>query len=615
MQPKATRFRTRLPVELENALWPKGPAQTAVDAQGLPPLFDPIMPPRPARDIPPHPASTEVDPVDEPPRESRGEATPAAPPPLDAQAEADIEAIRHEGLTGRQLRLARRTAERYQMSFHSDLDAVRLLRLHGINPFERPSALDALLQPIPDAMTEMAPEGPPPPSGATAAGTPAQAAPAPGTPAQPAASAIAGAGAQSLARITPTTLATTPGANGPQLRLGGGTPSQRAELNLATEVERIQREIGRRRRRKLALLWARLSVFVLLPTLIAWWYFAHVATPMYSTRSEFIIQQSQGASAGPSGGLGGLFSGTGLATSQDSITVQGYLQSREAMLRLDETHGFRQTFASLEVDPLQRLEDAGSIESAYDIYRQYLKISYDPTEGLIKLEVSAPDPKLSAEWSQQLITFAEEQVNQLSERLRRDQMDGARESYEEAEKRLLEAQEKLVALQESNRVLTSEIEIGLITGQITGLEGQLTTDQLALAQMQANPTPNRARMEPLERRIATLQKQITELRAKLTEDNTGNRSLAKIQSELLVAETDVQTRTLMLGQAAQQLETARIEANRQQRYLSISVTPVAPDTASYPRVFENTIVSLLIFLGIYMIIALTATILREQLST
>jgi capsular polysaccharide transport system permease protein len=62
------------------------------------------------------------------------------------------------------------------------------------------------------------------------------------------------------------------------------------------------------------------------------------------------------------------------------------------------------------------------------------------------------------------------------------------------------------------------------------------------------------------------------------------------------------------------METARTEANRQVRYLSLSVSPVAPDEATYPRAFENTMVALLIFAGIYLMISMTAAILREQVS-
>jgi capsular polysaccharide transport system permease protein len=498
---------------------------------------------------------------------------PSAPMPPD-QAEptdpaivAELEAIREEGLTGRQLRLARRMAEKHGLPATSDFDAVRLLRKAGLDAGGKSSMLEMV-------------------------------------------TAVTGAAGDSASRA----LATLPRVALPQAMSPAQLPSPevRAETSHAADIQRIQRDIARRRRRKLLLLWVRLSVFVGLPTLIAAFYYAVLATPLYATKSEFVIQQTESPAAG---GLGGLFSGTQFATSQDSIAVQGYLQSREAMLRLDEAGGFRSAFADPSVDGLQRLEDVGAIEAAYAIYQKNVKIAYDPTEGIIKMEVSAPDPALSAEWSRELISYAEEQVNQLSERLRADAMKGARDSYEEAERKLLAAQARVLDLQERNKVLSSEIEVTLISSQITTLETQLSQDRLSLAQMLSNANPNRARVDPVQRRIATLEDEIRLLRARLTEDGAGGRSLAKVQSELLVAETDVATRQLMLQQAAQQLETARIEANRQQRYLSLSVSPVAPDVASYPRAFENTAVAFLIFAGIYLMVALTASILREQVSS
>jgi capsular polysaccharide transport system permease protein len=37
--------------------------------------------------------------------------------------------------------------------------------------------------------------------------------------------------------------------------------------------------------------------------------------------------------------------------------------------------------------------------------------------------------------------------------------------------------------------------------------------------------------------------------------------------------------------------------------------------ATYPRVFENTMVVLLVFAGIYLMVAMTAAILREQVAS
>jgi capsular polysaccharide transport system permease protein len=387
----------------------------------------------------------------------------------------------------------------------------------------------------------------------------------------------------------------------------------RAKQSHIPDIQKIQTDLARRRRRKSALLSARLFFFVGLPTLLCAWYFYVVATPLFATKSEFVIQQSANPSA-QAGGLGGLFQGSPFATSQDSIAVQGYLNSREAMQRLDADHGFVAHFSQPDIDPIQRLDPGATSEDAYKTYQRNVLISYDPTEGIIKMEVIAADPAKSAEFANALIGYAEGQVDQLTQRLREDQMQGARDSYEEAEENMLASQRRVVELQEQFKVLSSEVEVQLITAQITQLETLLTQDKLSLEQMQANARPNPSRMDPLIRRIGTLEAEIATLRAKLTEDSATGQSLAKVQGELLVAQADVQTRQLLLAQSLQSMETARTEANRQVRYLSLSVSPVPPDEATYPRAFENSIVALLVFAGIYLMISMTAAILREQIS-
>lgn len=503
--------------------------------------------------------------------------------------EAALAAIAAEGLTGRQLRRARMIAQQHGLSVASDLDAVRQLRLAGIDPFTRGSLLNMVTSRL---------------TGGTAA-------PAPAPGADP-----AGNGETPPPAPPGRELARLPGdvVQLPQKARPMALPSteQRAEVNQAGEILRMQQDIARRRRRRLALLAARLVAFVLLPTMLAGWYFYQMATPMFATRTEFVIQQA--APAAGAGQLGGLFSGTAMATSQDSIAVQGYLQSREAMLRLEEDVGFRAHFQSELIDPLQRLEPDASLEAAYKVYRNFVKISYDPTEGLIRMEVIAADPAVAAQWANQLIAYAEEQVDHLTQRLRADQMKDAQTGYDEAQVALATSQRELIELQERFKVISSETEVGLLTGQISTLEAQLTQERLSLAQMQANENPNQARMEPVLRRIATLESEIASIRAKLTGGEAGSSSLAQVQGELLVAQADLQTRQMILAQALQSMETSRVEANRQVRYLSLSVRPIPPDAPTYPRAFENTAVTLLIMLGIYLMVSMTAAILREQVS-
>ncbi|RDC72193.1 capsule biosynthesis protein [Rhodovulum sp. 12E13] len=488
---------------------------------------------------------------------AHGEVSSAA----EVESETEIARIRREGLTGRQLRMARRVAQRHGLAPTSDFDAVRLLRARGIDPFSRANMLSI-----------MRPKGG---EKDGAAGLPSPVARAPAPAVQPA----------------------MPGVKLPEERAG--------------EIWQIQRDIARRRRRRMQLLAARLAAFVLLPTLIVGWYYAVVATPMYATHSEFVIQQADSPAGG---GLGGLFQGTGLAVQQDSTTVQSYLQSRDAMLRLDRDQGFRDHFSQDWIDPLQRLDADASNEDAYDLYARNVQVAFDPTEGILKMEVIAAAPEASQRFSAALIGYAEEQVDNLTQRLREDQMSGAEEAFAAAEARVVEAQARVLDLQERLGVLDPASETGSLMQQITQFEIELRQKELERAQLLANERPNQARLAGVEGEIERLQALVGELRASMTESGGGEASLARVSGELRIAEADLATRQLLLQQAAQQLETARLEANRQVRYMAVGVSPVAPDEPTYPRAFENTLLAFLIFSGIYLMLSLTASVLREQVS-
>ena len=477
----------------------------------------------------------------------------ANPPAADETAEVDK--VRKEGLTGRQLRMARRVAQKHGIHAESDQEAVYRLRRAGIDPFKRANMLE-LVEAEGDRRAANLPQPAVPPEG-----------PGPGV----------------------------------------IDAAQRAR-----SVMDIQRDIARRRRRNLRMLLLRLAFFVVLPSIVAGYYYFNVATPMYATKSEFVIQQADGAGGSAAAGL---FAGTGLASSQDSIGVQGYLTSREAMLRLDGDVGFKAHFNDPSIDVVQRLDPDASNEAAYKVYRKRVKIGFDPTEGIIKMEVIAASPEVSEQYSKSLIAYAEERVDKLTQRKREDQMQGALDSYEDAELEMLAAQDRVLKLQEDVGVFDATSDASSLMSQINTFELQLQDKRLRLDQLLDNASPNQARVDGVQGDITRLETLIAELRGKLTDTGGENGSLASISGQLRIAQTNLETRTLLMQQALQQLEVARIEANKQTRYLSTNVSPVAPDQPTYPKAFENTLLAFLIFSGIYLMLSLTATILREQISS
>lgn len=490
-----------------------------------------------------------------------------------------MDAIRREGLTGRQLRMARRVAQKHGLPATSDFDAVRLLRAVGIDPFQRSNMLELV---VPQAGGSQHEGGP----GNALAELSAQ-------------EGGAGAGRVQLPQTIPLGKATLPSTQ--------VSPMERR----MREISDIQKDITRRRRKKMALLIVRLAFFVLIPSFFAGYYFYKVATPMYATNSQFLIIQNEGT-GGPSP-FGGLLP-TQFANAADSIATQAYLQSKDAMLRLDEDASFKDHFTDPDIDPIQRLDANPTNEQAYKLYKKNIKIGYDPTEGVIRMEVIAADPQVATTFSERLLVYAEERVNNLSQAKREDGMRDAQIGYEKAVAARRDAQQRLIELQVQNGV-DPEAVIAAIRTQITNYETLIIEKQLELAAALDNVRPNRAKVEGAQGDLRRLEGALAQLNNKMNNASEGSNSLAKQAVSLQLAQADLVNADTNLQLAQTGLEQARTEAGRQVRYLTIAVRPVASEEPSYPRKFENTILAFLIFAGIYLMLSLTASILREQVTS
>ena len=565
-KPKARKFRIK---RATPAAAPKGTDAVERDAPAA-------APPKPQAPDAPRAAAA-----------SRGEAPKAAAPsqaaaasaarptpPSDARSgevssatevsgEQDIDAIRREGLTGRQLRMARRVAQKHGLAPTSDFDAVRLLRAEGIDPFQRSNMLELVV-----------------PQDKQSTGTALQ------------------KGRIQLPQTVP--------AGGRNLPSTDVNPMERR----MREISDIQRDITKRRRRKMGLLMVRLAFFVGLPTIMGGYYFYNIATPMYATDSQFLIIQNEGT--GGLGPLGGLLP-TQFANSADSIATQSYLQSKDAMLRLDRDVGFMKHFSDPAIDPIQRMNPDASNEEAYKHYKDNVKIGYDPTEGMIRMEVIAADPEVAKDFSEHLLEYAEERVNALSQQKREDGMRDAREAFEQTVAKRREAQEALIKLQVDNGVDPQAV-IASIRGQITNYETLLLEKELELAALLDNPRPNRAKVDGAQGDVRRLSAQLDKLNERMNSATEGTNSLAQQAVSLQLAQADLAAADAALQASQTQMEQARTEASRQVRYLTVAVRPVASQAPSYPRKFENTILTFLIFAGIYLMLSLTSSILKEQVT-
>jgi capsular polysaccharide transport system permease protein len=205
-------------------------------------------------------------------------------------------------------------------------------------------------------------------------------------------------------------------------------------------------------------------------------------------------------------------------------------------------------------------------------------------------------------------------VDSLSARAREENMRGAEQSFADRQADVEAAAGRVLELQRTYATFSAEgelqVDLSVIQAQTLELE-KLKRD---LNEMQAAGNRNQAQIDVLRRRIDFTQQSIDERRAALTANGRNGQSLAEISSALQMARSDLAAKEQMRVVALGTLEQARIEAARQVRYLSVNVPPTIPDRPTYPRRYENTAVAFFIFLGLYVMISLTLSILREQVS-
>ncbi|MGG7566639.1 hypothetical protein ACQ5SO_10825 [Rhodovulum sp. DZ06] len=455
--------------------------------------------------------------------------------------------------------------------------------------------------------------------------------------AEAAAAGLAGGAAAPAAQApgakAPDARAPAPGAPGLPARMPGAAAPPAApaddaaavfaeiQAEQSARVAALQRDIARRRRRRGAMLFLRLLLFVILPTALAGWWQYEVATPLYVSHSAFVVRSAAETPTDAGGGMAGAMGASPLAAIQDSISVQDYILSRDALDRLDAELGVIADWRGAGLDPLLRLPPEAGLEQALERHRKLVTVGYDPAESLIRMEVAAPDPARAAAISAALIRYAEEMIDGLSTRMRADMVAGAETRAEAARAALSDAHAEEAALKERLRMFSAESEAGGERAAITALETELDHLRARIAEIRSYAPAGDPRVAELQRAIAAREEAIAARRARIAGGGPGRAgggdragSIAEAQSALARARAETVAAEQMFLSARSALEVAQLEAGRQISYLAVIVPPARADAPTRPRRAANTALAALAFFGIYLFASLTVSVLREQFS-
>ncbi len=352
-----------------------------------------------------------------------------------------------------------------------------------------------------------------------------------------------------------------------------------------------------------------LFLFVVAPTVGAGVYEFGFAANQYVSEAKFVVRGA--ASQSPSM-LSSLLQGAGVSRAQDdTFAVQDYILSRDALEELGRAVDIRELFARPEADPLSAfpLPFLGATnEHLFKHYLRHVDVSYDSTTGVTALTVKAFRADDAATIARALLAGGEHLVNRMNDRQRDTTMKEARSEVADAEARMQRVATDLAAFRNRESVLDPNKQSAAPLAAIQDMTNRVTASKTQLGTLMQK-APQSPLIPDIQNRIDVMQKQIDTARARIT---GSDKSMVPQMTEfdLLTLQRDFAER--QLSSAVIFLDTARMNAERQQLYLDEIVKPNEADYAAYPKRFADVAIVFATLFGLYIIGTLLAAGAREH---
>ena len=346
-------------------------------------------------------------------------------------------------------------------------------------------------------------------------------------------------------------------------------------------------------------------LLVILPSLLVAGYLYAIAAPQYVSEARFVVSSRGGGTdigshiAGLRGiagaALGGLGGG---AASSEATSIRDFLTSLDAVMQANSRLDLISLWQRPEADPIARLwRSEPELLARY--FNAMVDISLDPMTNVTTLRVRSFRPEDSKALTEELLHSAEALVNRLSERARNATLQIAHQEAEGAERRVQESRAALMRFREQEKELDSAGAVQSAVALRGQLESMLAQSRADLTERLKFMRPDNPALQATRNRIEALERQITAERSRHTEggapsgEGVLSRQLAAF--ERLMLEREFADR--QLASATASLEAARVEAQRQQIFLSRIAEPNLAVYPLYPRKLTN-LVSIFIGLAI-----------------
>ncbi|MBO9474988.1 hypothetical protein J7413_15680 [Shimia sp. R10_1] len=367
-----------------------------------------------------------------------------------------------------------------------------------------------------------------------------------------------------------------------------------------------------RGRRRWGLMLSFLALFVL-PVALAGSYFGFVATDRYAASASFVIRSLDG------GGTPDLMASvTGFpasgANNSDSYVVRNYLESPDLLREIDEELNLRGHYSQDHIDLIARLGVESSFEDMVDYWQWRISTSFDSTTGIVSFEVQAFDPGTAVRVARSALAAADRLVNELSEAARRDSVQFAADEVARAEERLRAVSLQLVAFRTESGTVDPMANAQLDAELLSSLETKLVKVQSQIDEVAGSVGENSPILKQLNRQARAYRQQIAERRNLIgAAGQAANAKTAETLAGYEALQIEKQFAEQTYASAMTSLEAARLDADRQQRYLGVFTRPFAPSEPAYPLRLRDFLLIAAAAFAFWAIAALVGYAVRDHM--
>ncbi len=348
---------------------------------------------------------------------------------------------------------------------------------------------------------------------------------------------------------------------------------------------------------------------VVLPFLLAAFYFLVFASDRYVSSARVIVKQSDSIHQMPAE-IPLLSSNFG-PNNQDALLVQDYIVSLDMLRHLDETLQIRQHYSQDTIDWLTRLSDSASQEDFLEYYQDHIDIQVDDTSSIITVKVQGFSAEYAQKLLQEILSQSEKFINRIGHRLAQEQVEFVEGEVKRAQEHLRRAKQNVLEFQNKHVLFSPESEGKATQMVVNELEAQLARAETEMKSLLSFMHESAPQVVTLKSQIDAIKEQLQQERSKLA-GVQNKQTLNELNAQFQDLKLDIEFATDLYKTSLLTLEQARLEAYRKLKYLVVIDSPSLPESAEYPETWYNLVTILVGLLVLYGIVVILVATIKEH---